>query len=65
MLKDQDTPSGGFTAKEVDGVGDKKLGHATTIVVATCIPFLEDFQTSEHLPQLAKVLRLLEYQLLD
>jgi hypothetical protein len=39
MLKDQDTPSGGFIAKEVDGVGDKRLGYATTVVVVTCRPF--------------------------
>jgi hypothetical protein len=38
MLKDQDTPSGGFTAKEVDAVSDKRLGYAT-IVVATSRPF--------------------------
>jgi hypothetical protein len=35
MLKDQDTPSGGFIAKGVDGVGDR-LGYATTVVVPTC-----------------------------
>jgi hypothetical protein len=35
MLNDQDTPSGGFIAKQVDGVGDKRLGYATTVVVAT------------------------------
>jgi len=39
MLKDQDTPSGGFIAKQVDGVGDKRLGYATTVVVRTCKPF--------------------------
>jgi hypothetical protein len=39
MLKEQDSPSGGFIAKEVDGVGDKRLGYATTVVVATCRPF--------------------------
>jgi hypothetical protein len=39
MLKDQDIPSGSFTAKQVDGVGDKRLGYATTVVIATCKPF--------------------------
>jgi len=39
MLKDQNSPSGGFIAKEVDGVGDKRLGYATTVVVVTRRPF--------------------------